>query len=231
MRRIEFDIDEKDQSTGVKAISIVDQPALESDFVTLSKKVEYIKLAGPYKQILAGLALIPDKDIPRVSPKGEKYLAYFTKEGIERIRNKFHKELMNNRVNVDHSQADYIDAYMVESFLIDSDQRLEDVKSKGVKDPVMGSWFVAYKIEDEQVFNKALAGELRGFSVEIFIKSMFEEVAEDDRFKSIDEKLDRILKGEISIKYEDFINNNLKPKSFYEDRLKQLQNKLSNVNS
>src|SRR5690606_880795 len=97
MRRIQFDIDENDETTGVKTMSIVDDPAIDSNFVTLSKEATLIELAGPYKQILAGLALIPDKDIPRRTPNGEPYVAYFTTEGIERIRNKFHKELMNNK--------------------------------------------------------------------------------------------------------------------------------------
>src|SRR5690606_19781932 len=113
MRRIQFDIDENDDTTGVKTISIVDDPAIDSNFVTLSKQdVTLLELAGPYKQILAGLALIPDKDIPRRTPNGEPYVAYFTAEGIERIRNKFHKELMNNKVNVDHNQGKFINAYM-----------------------------------------------------------------------------------------------------------------------
>lgn len=199
MRRIQFDIDEDDETTGVKTISIVDDPAIDSKFVALSKeKVQFIELKAPYKQVLAGLALIPDKDIPRTSPKGESYVAYFTKEGIERIRNKFHKELMNNRVNVDHQQSAYISAYMIESFIIDSDERLADVKAKGIKDAVMGSWFVAYKIEDKEVFAKALAGELNGFSVEIFIKNMFEK-PKDDEIKStldaLNTKLDAIIQS------------------------------------
>lgn len=198
MRRIQFDIDDNDQTTGVKTISIVDDPAIDSKFVALSKeKVQLIELKT-YKQVLAGLALIPDKDIPRTSPKGESYVAYFTKEGIERIRNKFHKELMNNRVNVEHQQSEYINAYMIESFIIDSDERLADVKAKGINDAVMGSWFVAYKIEDKEVFAKALAGELNGFSVEIFIKNMFEK-PKDDEIKStldaLNTKLDAILQS------------------------------------
>ena len=213
MKRIEFEIDEFDDASGVKTISIVDVPAIESDFIAFEKeKIEYVEMKGAYKQILAGLALIPNKDIPRTNPKGEKYLAYFTTEGIEKIRNKFHKQLMNNRVNVDHKQSDYINAYMVESFLIDSDERLADVKAKGIKDPVMGSWFVAYKIEDIEVFNKALAGELNGFSVEIFIKGMFESEVEKT-LKALEErveKLEKPLEKEPEGKHKNYYERKLK---------------------
>ena len=216
MKRIEFDIDEFDDSTGVKTISIVDTPAIESDFVAFEKeKIEYVEMKGAYKQILAGLALIPNKDIPRTNPKGEKYLAYFTAEGIEKIRNKFHKQLMNNRVNVDHKQSDYINAYMVESFIIDSDERLADVKAKGIKEPVMGSWFVAYKIEDIEVFNKALSGELNGFSVEIFIKGMFASETEKT-LKALEERVEK-LENNI-VKSDDVVFG--KHKNYYERKLK-----------
>lgn len=173
MRRIKFEIDENDKVTGVKTMSIVDKPAIQSEFIAFAEEEGLIELKTEgYKQVVAGLALIPDKDILR-SDDGGPYVAYFTTEGIERIRNKFHKELMTDRVNVDHKQSGYIDAYLIESFIIDSQERLSDVEAKGVKGGVMGSWFVAYKIEDEQTFKRVLLGELRGFSVEIFVKKMF----------------------------------------------------------
>jgi hypothetical protein len=251
MRRIQFDIDENDEATGVKTMSIVDDPAIDSNFVTLAKEVHYVEMQGPYKQILAGMALIPDKDIPRTSPKGEKFMAYFTPEGIERIRNKFHKELMTNRVNVDHKQNSYIDAYMVESFIVDSDHRLADVTAKGIKDPVMGSWFVAYKIEDKEIFSKALAGELKGFSVEIFIKNIFEKPKEieveaalnaaNSALEAMAKKLDEVLSkqgevvlvgGQFKVRGSDLIaaidsTAKQKDKSYYEDKLKLLQTQLN----
>jgi hypothetical protein len=198
----------------VKTISIVDNPAIESDFIAFAKEVEYVEMQGGYKQILAGLALIPDKDIPRTNQKGEKYMAYFTTEGIEKIRNKFHKQLMNNKVNVDHKQSGYINAYMVESFLVDSAERLADVKAKGIKDPVIGSWFVAYKIEDIEVFNKALIVELNGFSVEIFIKNMFSSEVEKT-LKALEERIEK-LEGENNTE----VKNEGKHKNYYERKLK-----------
>lgn len=175
MKRVKFDIDEEDNVTGVKTISIVDKPAIESEFVAFAATEQpfvELKVEG-YKQVLAGLALIPNKDIPRRGPNGEQYVAYFTPESIERIRNKFHKQLLTDRVNVDHKQDKYIDAFLIESFIIDSPEREADVKAKGISGGVQGAWFVAYKVEDEQTFKRVLSGELRGFSVEIFVNKFF----------------------------------------------------------
>jgi hypothetical protein len=182
MRRVKFDIDENDSLTGVKTMSLVDVPAIESDFVVFSKEDQSqfveLKIEG-YKQVVAGLALIPDKDILRSMPDGEKYVAYFTPDSIEKIRNKFHKQLLTaGSVNVDHKQDGYIDAFLIESFIVDSPERLADITAKGIKDGKIGSWFVAYKIEDVETFKRVLAGELRGFSVEIFVNRMFRKEPE-----------------------------------------------------
>lgn len=178
MKRIKFDIDPSDEVTGVKAISLVDDPAMKSDFIAMAaERGKFIELKTiGYKQVLAGMALIPEKDFLRVDAEGKQYLAYFSAESIEKIRNKFHKEQMTSNVNIDHSQQDFIDAYLIESFIIDSPERLADVTTKGIKDAVIGAWFVAYKIDDEKVFQEALDGKLKGFSVEIFVRKVFKEV-------------------------------------------------------
>ena len=225
MRRVKFEIDPEDKITGVKAMSLVDAPAMESEFIAFSKeKPQYIelKLAG-YKQVVAGMALIPEKDILRQTSDGEKYLAYFTKDSIERIRDKFHKEMMTSEVNVDHSQEDFIDAYLIESFIIDSPERLADLTARGIKDPVMGAWFVAYKIEDEQTFKRVLAGELRGFSVEIFVHKMFKAVpSELAEVKAAIEDLKKQLVGKLHQETK------LKSKGIFERRLKMIVSEINN---
>lgn len=235
MRRIKYEIDPNDKITGVKAISLVDAPAIESDFVAFSKeKPQYVELKiEGYKQVVAGLALIPEKDIMRVTPEGEKYLAYFTLDSIEKIRNKFHKELLTSMVNVDHSQQDYIDAYLIESFIIDSPERLADVTAKGIKNPIMGSWFVAYKIEDAQTFQRVLDGELKGFSVEIFVHRMFKAIPSE--LQEIKEAI-ADLKGHFQINGKDLmyvLNKDkdkvkLKSKGIFERKLKMIVSQIEN---
>jgi len=222
MKRVKFEIDPKDNITGVKVMSLVDEPAMQSDFIAMAEdKDQYVELKiEGYKQIVAGMALIPDKDFIRTTMEGEKYIAYFTRESVEAIRDKFHKEQMTSNVNVDHSQMDFIDAYLIESFIVDSKERLEDLKAKGIKDPVMGAWFVAYKIEDEQTFKMVLDGKLKGFSVEIFIKRTFKAVKSEleEVKKYIDEKIDQLLKKPEG-----------KDKSEYSRRLKM--SKLKSINN
>lgn len=163
-------IDES-ETTGMEAISFVDMPAIESDFIKLNNNKKEPKLIvlekeGEYKQILAGLALVPNKPMYR-NNEGFEYYVYFETEEIEKIRDKFHKSKLTDVVNLQHESKDVVDAYLVESYIINSEERLNEVKSQGIDDVVMGSWYVQYKIEDKEVFKKALDGELNGFSIEI----------------------------------------------------------------
>lgn len=200
--RVRFQIDERNPMSGVKTMSIVDQPAIESDFMAFSENekvkegLELIDLGKKdkkYKNILAGLALIPDKNILRFK-EDQPYYGFFTKEDVETIRNKFHKEQMTGRVNVDHNAKDYIDAYLIESFIIDSAERLSDVKARGIEGATMGSWFVAYKIEDQKTFEKALSGELNGFSIEVYLSKVYTEQIEEENnsIKKLESEMNRL---------------------------------------
>ena len=77
MKIIELLIDEEQLMSGIEAISIVDKPAIEENFIALSKNEE-VKLAevDNEKRILVGPALIPNKNIFR-SNGAEDYFIYF----------------------------------------------------------------------------------------------------------------------------------------------------------
>jgi hypothetical protein len=159
------------ETTGMEAISFVNMPAIESDFLKLNKNKKEPKLIvlekeGEYKQVLAGLALVPNKPMYR-NNDGFEYYVYFEAQEIEKIRDKFHKSKLTDVVNLQHNSKDVVDAYLIESYIVNSEERLNEVKSQGIDDVVMGSWYVQYKIEDKEVFKKALDGELNGFSIEI----------------------------------------------------------------
>lgn len=180
VKKFRWEIDESDETQGVKVISLVDEPAMESNFIAFKKQKvtpKYVAFATEqkgYKQVVAGLALIPEKEIPRIDENGNEYVGYFTADTIEQIRNKFHKEHQDQNVNTDHESSEDVEAYLVESFIVSSEKQAEDLRDKGIKEASIGSWFVAYKIEDKEVFEKVLSGEYNGFSVELFADRILE---------------------------------------------------------
>lgn len=159
----------EDDDTGMKAMSLVDKPAIESDFLKF-KKQESVVVAlkdekGSYKQVVAGLALIPDKMIYRKNGDYE-YFVFFQADDIETIRNKFHKEKLTDVVNLQHTD-EKIQSYLVESYILNTQERVDEVKAQGIEEAVLGSWYVQYKIEDKEVFEQALEQNLNGFSIEV----------------------------------------------------------------
>jgi hypothetical protein len=172
---VQFTFDPNKKESGMVGISLVDKPAIESNFQYFEEqkpKPQYFKVEG-YEGIVQGLALIPDKPILRYDKNDNPYFGYFTAETIKQLKNKFSKDLMTNNVSADHN-GKIVDGYLTESFIIDSPERLADVKARGIADATMGSWFVQYQIDDPATFQRVVDGELRGFSIEAFLQSFLQ---------------------------------------------------------
>jgi len=213
-----------DENDGVDTISLVSQPAMQSEFVVLDEQVRkprYIALKSDeeeYKGIVAGLSLIPNKLIYRVDEEtGEEYNGYFSVETIEKIRNKYHSEVQNLKsVNKEHNSQDKVDAYLVESYLLNSQSRVDEVISQGIEEAVEGAWYTAFKIEDEDTFNAALEGEFTGFSVEAFLNRELRaiEMSKKNKLKVKTKKMkknlvqrlqERVLKVLSEVNFEDML--------------------------
>ena len=149
----------------VYCISLVQDPAIESNFIYLSKeKPVQICLETNEKHIVMGAVLIPDKPIYR-NQDGEEFYIQFSKETIEKLA---HDYLANDRVHSFTQQHEDVadDIYVVETWLKTS----ENDKSKDYSiDVPVGSWLMAAKVENEEIWNKIKAGEMNGFSIEAFV--------------------------------------------------------------
>lgn len=175
MKVFEFLINPEDETMGMQAISIVDKPAIESEFIAFNKqeKPKFIRFVDDKKYIVAGLALIPDKLIYRVDESGEDYLGYFSAETIEIIMDKFMKESTMGTlkdVNLQHDSERPVQAHLVESFILRTDEMVNAVKAMGISEAVKGAWFVSYKFDNVSDYEKAVNGEFTGFSVEIMLQ-------------------------------------------------------------
>ena len=149
----------------VYAISLVEEPAIEETFVYLhAEKPHQICLEKEDKHLIVGAVLIPDKPIYR-NQGGEEFYIQFSKETIEKLAYEY---LMNGRMystTTDHQDiAD--DVVVVESWIKASqnDKSLD----YGMDLPI-GTWLVAMKCNNEEVWQRVKDGELRGFSIESFV--------------------------------------------------------------
>lgn len=148
------------------AISMVESPAIESDFVALSKEEEVkVFLESEERHMVYGAALIPDKDIYRNNGEQEFYIS-FTKESIEKMSQDFMKNYRQNEVTLDHEEMAN-DITITESWLVE-DPYKDKANALGINVP-QGTWMVGMKVNQIDVWDRVKSGELKGFSVESMI--------------------------------------------------------------
>lgn len=148
------------------AISMVESPAIESDFVALSKEEEKrVFLESDERHMVYGAALIPDKDIYRNNGEQEFYIS-FTKESIEKMSQDFMKNYRQNEVTLDHEEMAN-DITITESWLVE-DPYKDKANALGINVP-KGTWMVGMKVNQIDVWERVKSGELKGFSVESMI--------------------------------------------------------------
>lgn len=185
------------------AISMVEEPAIEVDYVALAKQEEReVKLSSDERHICYGPALIPNKDIYRNNGEQEFYIN-FTEESIVKMSQDFMKEYRQHEVTLDHeSEADEV--YIVESWLVEDPYR-DKANALGFNVP-KNTWMVGMKVNNIEVWDRVKAGELKGFSVESMIS--LEEFSKNDNNMDIKtdemfwDKLKNILKDTFSKKEE-----------------------------
>lgn len=147
------------------AISMVEAPAIESDFVALAEQKEekqQVFLESNERHMCYGAALIPEKDIYRNNGEQEFYIS-FTKESIEKMSQDFMKEYRQHEVKTDHDEVAN-EVCVVESWLVE-DSYKDKANALGINVPE-GTWMVGMKVNNIETWERVKSGELKGFSVE-----------------------------------------------------------------
>ncbi len=174
---------------GVKAISLVEEPAIDSDFLAL-KSEEMIQLAEVDKdqRILLGAVLIPDKPILRRRNE-ETFYIRFSKETIQKAQEYFFSNGFQNSTTIEHNGEDVQGNTVVESW-IKEDEDKDKSNLYNLNAPV-GSWLIKMKINNQDVWDDYVkTGKVKGFSIEGFFKpvemtSMSNEMTGEDKVEQI----------------------------------------------
>ena len=153
-----------DITTGLTAVSLVDCPAVERDFLLFDKQ-EMLFKADEDKQIISGIALLADTPIYRRNQNGEFYVV-FEKDTIRQLVEKYSKQGLFNSVNLMHQSDSFVNnVYLIESLIIDKERGICPTEFSDCPD---GSWYVSYYVDNKELWNEIKNGEwFNGFSVEI----------------------------------------------------------------
>ena len=186
MRIVELVLDEDQEMAGIEAISIVESPAIEADFVAL--KADEIKLAevDKEKKILMGALLIPNKPIFRNSEDKDDYYIYFSKETVEKASQLYLKNGNQNNTTLEH-QHSLSGLTLVESWLVE-DEKFDKSRKYGMNVPV-GTWMGSMKVNNDEVWDAYVkTGKVKGFSIEGYFADKMDRPKESVGL-SKDEKL------------------------------------------
>lgn len=165
MKTIELYIDEENEFSGIEAISVVENPAIEEDFIALKKHEVQLAEVDAEKRILMGPALIPNKQIYRTNGE-EEYNIFFSEDTVKKASELFLSRGKQNNSTLEH-QVDLQGLSVVESWIIE-DSEMDKSKKYGLSLP-KGTWMVSVKVNNDDIWNNYVKeGKVKGFSIEGF---------------------------------------------------------------
>lgn len=157
--------DNTDENQGMWLVSLVEEPAVEIDFLAFKKDNLLFAVQDTEKHIVTGVSILADTPIYRRNKDGEFYVQ-FRKEDIPSIVEKFMQKGLSNFINIQHDETTLsnTDAVLVESYFVNRDRGIVPNEFANVTD---GSWITSYKILNEDLWQLIKNGDLKGFSIEI----------------------------------------------------------------
>jgi hypothetical protein len=158
-----YELKIEDEQDEVFAISLVESPAIESDFVYFDKEaVQFAKVDTEQRMVL-GPILIPDKKILRVDGEGQPYHVFFTKDTVKKLAQNYLMKKYTDKATIEHEKS-VKGVHLVESWV--KDGKLDKSNNYGLALPE-GSWVGMFKITDDKIWKDYVKdGKVKGFSIE-----------------------------------------------------------------
>lgn len=205
MKIFELVIDEEAELYGIDAISLVDKPAIELDFVALSQqKVQFAEVDAD-KRILVGPALVPDKPIYR-SNGDEEFYVYFSKATVRRASELYmkHGNQTNHTLEHEHNVQGLT---LVESWVVE-DKKKDKSAMYGLDVPV-GTWMVSVKVDNDAIWQEWVKeGKVKGFSIEGYFVDKTQQAQHSEEMAQLAQELLSIVRFETYGNYPDAVKNN-----------------------
>jgi hypothetical protein len=183
-----------DFETGIDAISLVDFPAVERNFLCFSKDEKRVNLKfDASKHVITGVVALADTPIYRYNERMGEYYVVFSKETIVKMVEKFAKMDLFKSVNLQHDDNNFVDGiYMFESYITNKERGINPKEFEDIPD---GSWICSFKVENEALWNEIINGDkLNGFS----LQGMFELEEQFEKQEPKEETFDEWLNNYIN---------------------------------
>jgi hypothetical protein len=167
MTLIELIIDETMELSGIDAISIVENPAIEENWIALKneqpKEYNFAEV-DKEKKIIMGAMLVPDKPIYRRDEENGEYYIYFSQDTIRKCMEMFFQNNNQSNATFEHQEA-ITGLTMVESWIVEDTEK-DKSNLYNLNVPV-GTWMGTIKVNNDVIWNEFIkTKKVKGFSIE-----------------------------------------------------------------
>lgn len=175
-----------DAETGMFKISLVDDPAVMSNFQAFDKQniPQMYAIQDEEKRLVRGVVMRADFPIYRRDDKMGEYYIIYKADQIRIMAEKYLAESRQNDVNVMHKKDSDVDGVQMVQYFIKGD----GVSVDGFDECADGSLFAEFHIINDDVWSEIKAGTYKGFSLEGVFDMQPETDA--DEIQDIVDKLD-----------------------------------------
>ena len=179
-----------DDDCGMVKISLVDDPAVMSDFQAFdnARRMQTYSVMDEEKRLVRGVVMRADFPIYRRDERLGEYYIIYKAETIRRMAEKYLADGLQNEVSTMHS-TDVDGVQMVQYFI-----KGDGVSVTGFDDIADGSLFAEFHVLNDEVWEAVKDGTYKGFSLEGYFdlaperdKETVEEIVDDldGQFKAI----------------------------------------------
>ena len=153
-----------DNTSGMGAISFVDNPATRTMWTTYSDEThQFAEVRNEEKRMITAPVMLADTPIIRYHESIGKFWTRFKPSTIEKMMKKYFMTNKIHNINEDHDGFKVVDnIYMVESYLIN-----DKIESKLYPEIPTGSWIATFYVDDEKYWEEKIKnGAFKGISLE-----------------------------------------------------------------
>ena len=161
-------------------ISLVDDPAVQSDFLAFKnqeqeRKVLSYAVQDEDKHLVLGVVMRADFPIYRRDPDGFEYYIIYKADTIRTMAEKYLAENRQNIVSLMHQDGSDVEGVQMVQYFIKG----KGLEPEGFDGIAAGSLFAEFHVENEEVWQAVKEGTYKGFSLEGIFDLVPEHDAED----------------------------------------------------
>ena len=193
----------KDERDGIIAISFVDEPAVESNFMLFGKQIPLF-FANEEKKNILGVIMRADFPIYRRDEDGNEFYVTYSADTIAKMAQKYFVSGAVNTTSINHNGETLDGVSLVQWYIKDTGKGIVPNGFDDVKD---GSLFAEFHIENENLWTACKDGTFKGFSLEGYFTTEKTNLESDKMENKIMQKVRELLvklakvttdKGELS---------------------------------